>query len=247
MPKYENPPLRGNKLAFHAYIAPPDGARPGIIYRAWNGESPPQDLLRELRRANPPPANSLSKGHGAYLTLSAHSFHGRGASPSVKMFGILYAVFNFRPKVEACLNCRQVGHRRDVCPLPNRLTCPSCGQKHPGRPPLHSAVRHLWGRSHDGRQSLQTTFPTWLQPSLSSTTEAATGATAARVPAREGVFPKHPRRKSGQQKQKSWTKPWQQRQKPWAKCVTESRPRHPIRKGELGRANLLLLWHALRF
>ncbi|KAH7960859.1 hypothetical protein HPB49_024031 [Dermacentor silvarum] len=44
--------LRGNKLAFHAYIAPPDGARPGIIYRAWSGESP-QDLLRELRRANP--------------------------------------------------------------------------------------------------------------------------------------------------------------------------------------------------
>ncbi|KAH8022824.1 hypothetical protein HPB51_005984 [Rhipicephalus microplus] len=47
------------------------------------------------------------------------------------MFGILYAVFNFQPKVKACLNCRQVGHRRDVCPLPNRLTCSSCGQKHP--------------------------------------------------------------------------------------------------------------------
>lgn len=44
--------LLGNKLAFHAYIAPPDGARPGIIYRAWSGESP-QDLPRELRRANP--------------------------------------------------------------------------------------------------------------------------------------------------------------------------------------------------
>ncbi|KAH8022827.1 hypothetical protein HPB51_005987 [Rhipicephalus microplus] len=32
--------LRGKKLGFHAYIAPPDGARAGIIYRAWNGESP---------------------------------------------------------------------------------------------------------------------------------------------------------------------------------------------------------------
>ncbi|KAH8027334.1 hypothetical protein HPB51_004686 [Rhipicephalus microplus] len=51
--------------------------------------------------------------------------------PSVKMFGILDAVFNFRPKVEACLNCKQVGHRRDLCPLPNHLTCSSCGQKHP--------------------------------------------------------------------------------------------------------------------
>ncbi|KAH6948669.1 hypothetical protein HPB50_025745 [Hyalomma asiaticum] len=56
-------------------------------------------------------------------------------SPSVKMFGVLYAVFKFRPKVEACLNCRQVGHRRDVCPLPNRLTCPGCGQKRPADHP----------------------------------------------------------------------------------------------------------------
>ncbi|KAH8009866.1 hypothetical protein HPB51_020658 [Rhipicephalus microplus] len=90
--------LRGKKLGFHAHIAPPDGARAGIIYRAWNV------LIHFMAEELP---------------------------PSVKMFGILYAVFNFRLKVEACLNCRQVGHRRDVCPLPNRLTCSSCGQKHP--------------------------------------------------------------------------------------------------------------------
>ncbi|KAH8024660.1 hypothetical protein HPB51_000313 [Rhipicephalus microplus] len=51
--------------------------------------------------------------------------------PPVKTAGIFYAIFNFRQKVEACLNCRQVSHRRDVCPLPKRLTCSSCGQKHP--------------------------------------------------------------------------------------------------------------------
>ncbi|KAH8034006.1 hypothetical protein HPB51_018517 [Rhipicephalus microplus] len=79
--------------------------------------------------------------------------------PPVEMFGILYAVFNFRPKVEACLNCRQVGHRRDVCPLPNRLTCSSCGQKHPeGYVPLHSTVRHMWRRSQDGRQGMKQRF-----------------------------------------------------------------------------------------
>ncbi|KAH7974089.1 hypothetical protein HPB49_009803 [Dermacentor silvarum] len=55
--------------------------------------------------------------------------------PWVKMFGSLYAVFYFRPKVEACVNCRQVGHRRNVCPLLNRLTCPGCGQKHPADHP----------------------------------------------------------------------------------------------------------------
>ncbi|KAL1429672.1 hypothetical protein MTO96_015884 [Rhipicephalus appendiculatus] len=122
--------LRGNKLAFHAYIAPPDGARPGIIYRAWNDESP-QDLLRKLRRANPllPIVQARDMGRTSRSVLI--HFMAEELPPSVKMFGILYAVFNFRPKVEACLNWRQVGHRRDVCPLPNRLTCSSCGQKHP--------------------------------------------------------------------------------------------------------------------
>ncbi|KAH8026823.1 hypothetical protein HPB51_025200 [Rhipicephalus microplus] len=122
--------LRGKKLGFHAYIAPPDGARAGIIYRAWNGESP-QDLLQELRRANPllPIVQARDMGRTSRSVLI--HFMAEELPPSVKMFGILYAVFSFRLKVEACLNCRQVGHRRDVCPLPNRLTCSSCGQKHP--------------------------------------------------------------------------------------------------------------------
>ncbi|KAL1475509.1 hypothetical protein MTO96_037239 [Rhipicephalus appendiculatus] len=122
--------LRGNKLAFHAYIAPPDGAQPGIIYHAWNGESP-QDLLHELRQANPllPIVQARDMGRTSRSVLNR--FMAEELPPSVKMFGILYAVFNFRPKVEACLNCRQVGHRRNVCPLPNCLTCSSCGQKQP--------------------------------------------------------------------------------------------------------------------
>ncbi|KAH6929047.1 hypothetical protein HPB50_022522 [Hyalomma asiaticum] len=121
--------LRGDKRAFHAYVAPPDRARPGIIYRAWSGESP-QDLLRELRRANPllPIVQARDMGRTSRSVLI--HFMAEELPPSVKMFGVLYAVFKFRPKVEACINCRQVGHRRDVCPLPNRLTCPGCGQKH---------------------------------------------------------------------------------------------------------------------
>ncbi|KAH8027151.1 hypothetical protein HPB51_003520 [Rhipicephalus microplus] len=122
--------LRGKKLGFHVYIAPPDGARAGIIYRAWNGESP-QDLLQELRRANPllPIVQARDMGRTSRPVLI--HFIVEELPPSVKMFGILYVVFNFRAKVEACPNCRQVSHRGDVCLLPNRLTCSSCGQKHP--------------------------------------------------------------------------------------------------------------------
>ncbi|KAH8035418.1 hypothetical protein HPB51_005142 [Rhipicephalus microplus] len=121
---------RGKKLGFHAYIALPDGARAGIIYRAWNGESP-QDSLQELRRANPLLPIVQARDMGCTSRSVLIHFMAEELPPSVKMFGILYAIFNFRTNVEVCLNCRQVGHQRDVCPLPNCLTCSGCGQKHP--------------------------------------------------------------------------------------------------------------------
>ncbi|KAH8042581.1 hypothetical protein HPB51_024802 [Rhipicephalus microplus] len=91
--------LRGKKLGFHAYIALPDGARAGIIYRAWNGESP-QDSLQELRQAHPllPIVQARDMGRTSRSVLI--HFMAEELPPSVKMFGILYAVFNFRPKVE---------------------------------------------------------------------------------------------------------------------------------------------------
>ncbi|KAH8025886.1 hypothetical protein HPB51_013591 [Rhipicephalus microplus] len=104
--------LRGEKLGFHAYIAPPDGAWAGIIHRAWNGESP-QDLLQALRRVNPLLTIVQARDMGRTSRSVLTHFMAEEPPPSVKIFGILYAVFNFRPKVEACLNCRQVGHRRD--------------------------------------------------------------------------------------------------------------------------------------
>ncbi|KAL1460394.1 hypothetical protein MTO96_027421 [Rhipicephalus appendiculatus] len=49
---------------------------------------------------------------------------------SVNFFGSVFAVYSFRPKVEACTNCRRTGHRRDVCPEPMRSHCLDCGQHH---------------------------------------------------------------------------------------------------------------------
>ncbi|KAL1424166.1 hypothetical protein MTO96_003661 [Rhipicephalus appendiculatus] len=49
---------------------------------------------------------------------------------SVKFFGSVFAVYSFRPKVEACTNCRRTGHRRDVCPEPMRSHCLDRGQQH---------------------------------------------------------------------------------------------------------------------
>ncbi|KAH8040561.1 hypothetical protein HPB51_011389 [Rhipicephalus microplus] len=92
--------LRGKKQGFHAYIAPSDGARAGIIYRAWNGESP-QDLLQELRRANrllPIVQARRDMGHTSRSVII--HFMAEELPPCVKMLDILYPVFNFRPKVK---------------------------------------------------------------------------------------------------------------------------------------------------
>ncbi|KAH8031139.1 hypothetical protein HPB51_013256 [Rhipicephalus microplus] len=40
----------------------------------------------------------------------------------------LYPFYN---RVESCFNCRKVGHRTDVCPMPRKQRCRRCGEEHP--------------------------------------------------------------------------------------------------------------------
>lgn len=122
--------LRGKKIEVNAYIAPPDRAIQGIIYRAYNGESP-QEILRELRRSNPllPIVQARDMGRTSKSVLI--HFMSDTLPESVKFFGSVFGVYSFRPKVEACTNCRRTGHRRDVCPEPMRSHCLDCGQQHP--------------------------------------------------------------------------------------------------------------------
>ncbi|KAH6929745.1 hypothetical protein HPB50_005517 [Hyalomma asiaticum] len=122
--------LRGKKIEIQGYIAPPDRAIQGIIYRAYNGESP-QEILRELRLSNPllPIVQARDMGRTSKSVLI--HFMSDKLPESVKFFGSVIGVYPFRPKVEACTNCRRTGHRRDVCPEPTRSHCPDCGQQHP--------------------------------------------------------------------------------------------------------------------
>ncbi|KAH7952091.1 hypothetical protein HPB52_018305 [Rhipicephalus sanguineus] len=50
--------LRGNKLVFHAYIAPPEEARPGLAPRITSGESPPANGPRKEHAAGHNRSNS---------------------------------------------------------------------------------------------------------------------------------------------------------------------------------------------
>ncbi|KAH7934460.1 hypothetical protein HPB52_025709 [Rhipicephalus sanguineus] len=52
--------------------------------------------------------------------------------------GVYIRLYPFYPRVEACFNCRKVGHRTDVCPHPKRNRCSRCGQDHP---PTHRPLQ----------------------------------------------------------------------------------------------------------
>ncbi|KAH8038507.1 hypothetical protein HPB51_001680 [Rhipicephalus microplus] len=116
-------------IAVKAYITPPNRAIQGIIYREHNRESP-QEILHELQRSNPllPIVPARDMGHTSKSMLI--HFMSDTFSESVKFFGSAFGVYSFRPKVEACTNCRQTGqHCRDVCPEPMRFHCLDCGQQ----------------------------------------------------------------------------------------------------------------------
>ncbi|KAH7953042.1 hypothetical protein HPB49_004005 [Dermacentor silvarum] len=50
---------------------------------------------------------------------------------SIDLFGGVVRCYYFKPKIEACFNCRIPGHRVDVCPQEKQELCYRCGQSHP--------------------------------------------------------------------------------------------------------------------
>ncbi|KAH7958241.1 hypothetical protein HPB49_000144 [Dermacentor silvarum] len=50
---------------------------------------------------------------------------------SIDLFGGVVRCYYFKPKIEACFNCRRPGHRADVCPQEKQELCYRCGQGHP--------------------------------------------------------------------------------------------------------------------
>ncbi|KAH6948101.1 hypothetical protein HPB50_022826 [Hyalomma asiaticum] len=86
--------LRGKKIEIQAYIAPPDQAIQGIIYRAYNGESP-REILRELRRSNPlvPIMQARDMSHTSKSVLIC--FVSDRLPESVKFFGSVFGVYPF--------------------------------------------------------------------------------------------------------------------------------------------------------
>ncbi|KAH7935502.1 hypothetical protein HPB52_009301 [Rhipicephalus sanguineus] len=65
----------------------------------------------------------------------------------VRYWGATYVVYPFRDRIEACYNCRKVGHRTDVCPLEKQARCKRCGDDTHATPEWGTKVHHTSGRN----------------------------------------------------------------------------------------------------
>ncbi|KAH7933098.1 hypothetical protein HPB49_008089 [Dermacentor silvarum] len=111
-----------------AYVAPPPGAARGVITNAYDDETPTQ-LYQDLVRRNPEytilAARRMGKTHSILITFDANA-----VPHSIKYMGAIHRCTLYRGSPDACTNCRQPGHRHDVCPSPKTNLCPRCGTQH---------------------------------------------------------------------------------------------------------------------
>ncbi|KAH7983213.1 hypothetical protein HPB52_010218 [Rhipicephalus sanguineus] len=117
-------------IELHVYAPPPDDAVRGIMFHAYDDFSD-NEILADLQASNPdmPIVSGRRMGQTRHIVVALTTknlpkwifYHGTDIR--------LYPFYNSR--VEACFNCRKVGHRMDVCPLPRKQRCRRCGEEHP--------------------------------------------------------------------------------------------------------------------
>lgn len=111
------------------YATAPNNSVRGIIFNAHSFESDDQ-IFNELRARNPTvyivSTQRLGKTRHFVLTIAGHTL-----PKHVRYHAFTLLIFPFRERVEACFNCRQTGHRTDVCPKSKQHNCRRCGESHP--------------------------------------------------------------------------------------------------------------------
>ncbi|KAH8021753.1 hypothetical protein HPB51_016817 [Rhipicephalus microplus] len=121
--------IADQSCAMAVYAPAPDNSVRGIIFNAHTFESDGQ-IFNELRARNPTidivSARRLGKTRHFVLTIAGYTL-----PKHVRYLHFPLLIFPFRERVEACFNCRQTGHRTDVCPRPKQDNCRHCGESHP--------------------------------------------------------------------------------------------------------------------
>ncbi|KAH7972488.1 hypothetical protein HPB52_012589 [Rhipicephalus sanguineus] len=126
-------------IEFHVYAPPPDDAFRGIMFNAYDSFTD-DEILKDLQESNP----SMPVVGGRRMGRSNHvlvTMLGDCLPRWILYHGVYIRLYPFYPRVEACFNCRKVGHRTDVCPHPKRNRCSRCGQDHPSTPQEAHPIR----------------------------------------------------------------------------------------------------------
>ncbi|KAL1414994.1 hypothetical protein MTO96_007043 [Rhipicephalus appendiculatus] len=130
-----------------AYIAPPPAAVRGVISQAYWEETPVQ-MLQDLQTRNPDADIIAARRMGRTLSILITFAHGP-VPHTMRYMSVVYRCTQYKGSPDACTNCRQPGHRYDVCPPPQKW--PLLTVRRQARtarcsilyPKLHS----LWGAS----------------------------------------------------------------------------------------------------
>ncbi|KAL1443917.1 hypothetical protein MTO96_045756 [Rhipicephalus appendiculatus] len=101
------------------YVPAPDDSIRGVVYKAYTDESD-EYLQAELTKKNSdiPIVNARRLGSSRHLVIT---FAGHTLPATIRFRCFTLEVHPFRERPEACFNCRKLGHRTDVCPLPGTL------------------------------------------------------------------------------------------------------------------------------
>lgn len=114
------------EIRLFAYAPAPENSNKGILHSACSNEDDAA-IFSELRARNKDVeiigARRLGKSRHIVVI-----FAGDSKPEYLRYWGATYIVRPFRNRIEACFNCRRVGHRADVCPQERKLRCRRCGE-----------------------------------------------------------------------------------------------------------------------
>ncbi|KAH7985949.1 hypothetical protein HPB52_025286 [Rhipicephalus sanguineus] len=118
-------------IELHVYAPPPDDAVRGIMFHAYDDFSD-NEILADLQASNPdmPIVSGRRMGQTRHIVVALTA---KTLPKWIFYHGTDIRLYPFYNRVEACFNCRKVGHRTDVCPLPRKQRCRRCGEEHPPR------------------------------------------------------------------------------------------------------------------
>lgn len=77
-------------------------------------------------------AGARRKGSSRHIVVT---FAEQALPKHVRFWASAFIVHPFRERIEACFNCRRIGHRSDVCPDLRRQRCRRCGDEKHETPP----------------------------------------------------------------------------------------------------------------